>query len=108
MTRRTRLSVETLDDRYLPSFSRYVGSPVAEFEQTAGVGFTHGYNYTSPYVTADFNNDGRGDVFEVKFEGMADWAVGTVYLDRGDGTFDEGWSFPVGSNPGWVAAGDIY
>jgi hypothetical protein len=71
------------------------------------VGFTHGDNYTYPTVTADFNNDGRGDVFAVRFEGMADWAVGTVYLGRADGTFDAGQTFPVGSNPGWVAAGDI-
>ena len=60
MTRRTRLSVETLDDRCLPSFSWYGDYPVDEFQQTAGVGFTYGSNYTYPSVSADFNNDGRG------------------------------------------------
>jgi hypothetical protein len=48
MTKRTRLSVEALDDRCLPSFSPAVSYPAGPTPQDI--------------VTADFNNDGRLDL----------------------------------------------
>src|SRR5262245_61777723 len=65
MTRRTRLSVETLNQRCLPSFSWYAEYPVAEFEQAAGVGFTYGDNKkeAAEYFYVDLYDNSSNSLF---------------------------------------------
>jgi hypothetical protein len=59
-------------------------------------------------VTADFNGDGRLDVVTANFLGGNDLGNGvSVFLGRGDGTFQYETGYAVGQAPWRVVAGDF-
>src|SRR5262249_42391417 len=88
-------------DRNLPSFvwgGQYTLDTLpGSFAETPGM-----------YLEADFNADGLTDHFYVTYSATS-WdpeAYGTVYLGQEDGSFGEGQSFYVGSNPYVIGVGD--
>jgi hypothetical protein len=100
MTHRTRLSVETLDERALPSIvfdGEYFLSDYPLPDGTAAYS-PHGQ------IPADFNGDGRSDY--LTFEYTPSFGIGSVYTGRSDGTFEWQGSFYVGF-PRLVAIGDF-
>jgi FG-GAP-like repeat/FG-GAP repeat len=82
----SRLSIEALEDRCLPSFL----PPVA---YTTGPG--------SAVTTADLNGDGKLDLVATVNNSV------NVLLGNGDGTFKAAVNYAVGVNPNSVAVGDI-
>jgi hypothetical protein len=91
MTRRTRLSVEPLEDRSLPSFSPVTSFPVGANPQAV--------------VTADFNNDGNLDLATTS----PDPATGSrgVGVLLGDGRGGFGTARYSAGGGGALAAGDF-
>jgi hypothetical protein len=89
MTKQTRLQVETLDDRCLPSFSPATSFPVGTNPQAV--------------VTADFNNDGRLDL------ATADSGANTVSVLLGDGQggFGGASHFAAGPSPHALVVSDF-
>jgi hypothetical protein len=104
MTRRTRLSVEALDDRLTPSFGWAGQYSEAEFYQMTGPDVT--YSGTGMWVQADFNEDGWNDLVAIEFQDMGTWSLVNLYYGREDGTFGEPQTFDPGSPIG-LAAGDF-
>ncbi len=93
MPNRTRLSVESLGDRCLPSFS-----PVTSFPAGAD---------PRAVVTADFNNDGHLDLATSNYdEATGDGAV-SVLLGNGGGSFQAAKTSATGPYPVSLAAGDF-
>jgi hypothetical protein len=89
MARKTRLHVESLDDRIVPSFSPAVNYAVGLNPQAV--------------VTADFNDDGRLDL------ATADANANTVSvrLGNGTGTFGPALTSTTGIHPEHMAVGDF-
>jgi hypothetical protein len=88
---RPRLSVESLEDRCLPSFLPTVSYPVGLTPQAV--------------VTGDFNGDGRLDLVVAN---AGDNTVG-VFLGNGDGTFQAAQTSSTGTGlgPQLLVAGDL-
>jgi hypothetical protein len=106
MTRRTRLQIEALDDRCLPSFTWGGDYSIDDFYQQLppGGAFVEAHG---PGVTADFNSDGQGDLFSFDWPGMGDVAAGSVFLGRRDGTFDQVPAASAGGDVMMIATGDF-
>jgi hypothetical protein len=85
-----RPKLEVLDDRLTPSFS-WAGDFPADDPRVANFSFVPA---NGPGVYTDFNGDGRQDLFSISWPGMGDTPVGSVFLDRGDGTLilEESWT----------------
>ena len=85
----SRLQLEALEDRCLPSFLPAVNYPVG--------------SYPNALVTGDFNGDGRLDL------AVANQSSNTVsiLLGKGDGTFQSAQNFACGGGPGSIAVGDF-
>jgi hypothetical protein len=93
-----------LEDRITPSFS-WAGDLAADDPRVGNFTFASAYG---PGVYADFNGDGRQDLFSISWPGMGDTAVGSVFLDRGDGALilEESWS--LGGDIVQIGTGDYY
>src|SRR5215831_7536774 len=88
----TRLTVEALEMRALPSVSFQLG----------GLYSTGGWS-TATAASGDFNHDGATDLATVN---AGNSTVG-VLLGKGDGTFAAPVTYPVGTSIVAVAAGDF-
>ncbi len=53
-------------------------------------------------VAADFNHDQKLDLAVSDFDGTV-----SIFLGRGDGSFQTAMTFPAGSNCGFLSAGDF-
>ena len=89
MARKTRLQVESLDDRIVPSFSPAVNYAVGLNPQAV--------------VTADFNDDGRLDLATAN----ANANTVSVRLGNGTGTFGPALTSTTGIHPEHMAVGDF-
>jgi hypothetical protein len=100
-----RLSVEALEDRLTPSFSSAGLYNIDDFNAMAP-NFTWSYPQ-GPGLTADFNGDGKLDLVSVAWPlGQAD-AIGSLFLARGDGTFDLEESWDLGDSVEMFGVGDF-
>lgn len=94
MSKRTRLSVESLDDRCLPSFSPATSFPVGADPQAV--------------VTADFNNDGQLDLATANVDhNNGDEGTVSVLLGNADGSFQPARTSATGPYPISLTAGDF-
>jgi hypothetical protein len=93
MTRRTRLSIEALAGRCLPSFS-----PVTSFPAGAD---------PRAVVTADFNNDGHLDLATSNYDSTTGGSGVSVLLGDGRGGFGAARYAAGGASGGSLAAGDF-
>ena len=89
MSKRTRLSVESLDNRCLPSFSPAASFPVGTNPQAV--------------ATADFNNDGNLDLLTAN----AGSNSVSVLLGDGQSGFAAAINSAAGANPVSIAVGDF-
>lgn len=80
-----RHCLEILEDRLTPSFAYPVDYPTDEFYQLTGPDCVATGDMASG-LTADFNGDGRLDLFTVTFPGTGDYPLGSIFLGRGNGT----------------------
>jgi hypothetical protein len=87
----TRLSLECLEDRCLPSFLAPVSYATASSYLAGDV------------VTADFNGNGRLDLAVLDYSSN----TVTVVLGNGDGTFQPAKIVATGLSPGSLAVGDF-
>jgi hypothetical protein len=92
-TRRTRLSIEALEGRCLPSFS-----PVTSFPAGTDLG---------AMVTADFNNDGHLDLATSNYDPTTRSRGVSVLLGDGQGGFGAPRQSAGGASGGALAAGDF-
>ena len=90
MTRRTRLRIEALEDRCLPSFSPAVSYPVGPNPR--------------PWSTADFNNDGQLDLVDGELQAATAsaccWATATAPSGHAV-------NYATGAGPLSLAVGDF-
>ena len=93
MSKRTRLSVEFLGDRCLPSFTPAASFPVGTNPQAV--------------VTADFNNDGQLDLATSNYDETTGGGTVSVLLGNGDGSFQPAQTAATGTYPISLAAGDF-
>jgi hypothetical protein len=93
MSKRTRLSVESLGDRCLPSFSPATSFPVDANPQAV--------------VTADFNNDGKLDLATSNYDDATGDGTLSVLLGNGDGSFQPARTSATGQYPFSLAVGDF-
>ena len=93
MTKHTRLSIEALEDRTVPSFS-----PVTNFPVGTNIGGV---------VTDDFNNDGHLDLATASFDPTTGSHGVTVLLGDGQGGFSAPRHSAGGASGGALAAGDF-
>jgi hypothetical protein len=85
----SRLQLEALEDRCLPSFLPAVSYPVGASPRAV--------------VTGDFNGDGRLDLAVVNTNSD----TVSILLGKGDGTFQPAQTYATGHEPGSLAVGDF-
>jgi len=86
-------------------FAVMLGNGDGTFRSAAVPGDLAGYNKTTTFGVADFDNDGNLDLAFTSWDGVTGAVV--VVLGNGDGTFQGAMQVAVGANPGGVLSADL-